>query len=175
MSPYRDAEWPRCPRCETGLPHDDEAALACGAGCGTWAPNSVLRLDPASLVELARSGPTRGPALPFTRCPACKRSLTDLYAGRDAELVLGQCLEDGVWIERGDLASFEAMFGDAIRRQANARAAADAASAREREHRAYLASLPPGVADLVQRVNRLERTVEELSRQLAALRATDRS
>jgi len=175
MSPYRDADWPPCPRCEARLPHDDEAALACGAGCGTWVPNAMMRLDPASLVGLARSSPTRSPAFPFSRCPTCKRSLTDLYAGRDTELALGQCLEHGVWIERGNLTLFESLFADEIRRQADARAAADAESARMREEQANLASLPPGVADLIQRVQRLERTVEELAHQLAALRAMDRS
>jgi len=168
-APYRDSHGMKCPRCDLALAHEPETALACGAGCGTWLPNAVLSLDPAALVLMSRAQAAGATPLPFSRCPVCTRSLTDLYAGLDDALVIGQCLEDGVWVEGGDHTLFEATFEAEIAQHAARRARDDADRASERAAQAYMASLPPAVADLLRRVAYLERTVEDLYRKLAAL------
>lgn len=161
-----------------------EDELVCTEGCGTWLGNAVLLLDPASLVSQSSSTPPVGQsALPFARCLVCNRSLTDLYKGVRAHvMVLGQCLEHGVWLERTDRATFTAMYGREIRAHADElerreaeRLREQAAQAREQAEQAYLTTLPPAVADLVTRVATLERTVTALAGELAALRRTIRS
>lgn len=172
---YRDSHGMKCPRCDLVLAHTPETALVCGAECGTWLPNAVLSLDPAALMSMSRTQAARATPLPFSRCPVCTRSLTDLYAGIDDVLVIGQCLEDGVWVEGGDHALFEATFEAEIRQHEALRARDDADRASERAEQAYMASLPLGVADLLRRVAYLERTVEELYRKLDALKTEVRA
>jgi len=141
-------------------------------------PNSVLPLRPASLMDISRPSPTQASALPFSRCPVCSHSLTDFYAGAEDLLVIGQCLEHGVWIERGDPAVLEATFAAEIARHATEIASPaeaepeDVEPPPERVMTSTRTALAPGVAELMKRVSSLERTVEDLYRKLASLRAT---
>jgi hypothetical protein len=159
-APYREPGGTPCPRCETPLlrEHDDE--LPCGNGCGTWVGNARIRIVPDALRTLSRGAPGGATALPFTRCLVCKLSLNELYRGDRDVLVLGQCLEHGIWIEGADLATFETHYGPAI--DAHRREVERVALERERAP----VPLPDLVRQLVQRITRLEDRVAELEREL---------
>ncbi len=145
---------------------DDE--LTCANGCGTWLGNARLQLDPATLVGISRANPFGASALPFTRCLVCRHSLTDVYKGDRNVLVLGQCLEHGVWLERADRSAFEAHYAEAIQLRASEMARQQAEQVRDQQEQA-LASLPDVVQELVRRVALLERQVQDLKRQIEDL------
>lgn len=179
--PYRSGAGTPCPRCEIPLLRERDDELACGDGCGTWLGNACLPLSAPALMASSRRHPLSAKPLPPTKCLVCKRSLLDLYNKADVDvLTIGQCLEHGIWIERGDRAKFEAAYGEAIRdHEADVAAQAIALANRQAElehkhaelaNQQFLASLPSVVASLVKRVEALENTVEDLERQLATKR-----
>lgn len=175
-SPYRASGGTPCPRCELPLARERDDELNCTNGCGTWLGNAHLAIAPADLRPISRGNPFRATALPFTRCLVCKLSLNDLYKGDRNVLVLGQCLEHGIWIEHADRAAFEAAYAADIPALAKERElreaeelAAKRATERREQHAAELAEMPDVVKELVRRVALLEHQVEDLKRKLEKL------
>jgi len=143
---------------------DDGGELRCTDGHGTWLPNAILStmLDPASLVRISKGNPFRAVALPATRCLVCKKLMNDLYHGAVDTIVLGQCVDHGIWIETADRDTFESMYSSVIgktRRQREREA--EAAEAAERAARLHD---DPIVVDLIRRVQILEAEVADLKR-----------
>lgn len=89
--------------------------------------------------------------------------MNDLYQGAVDTLVLGQCLEHGVWLEAADRATFESMYAATINTTRTQRREADEAAAA----RAAILHPDPAVADLIRRVRTLEAEVAELKRDKA--------
>ncbi len=186
-APFRTPSGTPCPRCALVLVNAD-GVRACPDGCGTWVDNTRLPLEPGDLPGISRGTPVHATALPFTRCVVCKLSLNDLYKGDHTVLVLGQCLDHGIWIERGDLAAFDEVYAavlprlaevrarreteaEAARRERERREAEAEAARRERERREQhdhaIAELPDILQQLVRRVELLEHQVAQLKHQLA--------
>ena len=163
--PYRTADGMACPRCRELLGGDADDQLVCPAGCGAWLPRAALEqlVDPAKLPRLSHAPFHRATPLPRTPCLACRRPLDDLYQG-DFEnvLTMGLCIEHGLWIERGDRATFAARYAGEI----EVRRIEYAEVLRRRR---LLADEGPVVVDLVDRVEALERTVAHLARLLEDL------
>lgn len=168
---YRVGGGPPCPRCKRPL-LDDGGELRCTDGHGTWLPNAILKtmLDPASLVKISKGNPFRAVALPATRCLVCKKLMNDLYQGVVDTIVLGQCVDHGVWIESTDRDTFESMYSSVIgktrrQREREAEAAEQRAKAeREAAERAARLHDDPIVVDLIRRVQILEAEVAALKR-----------
>ncbi|MDX2090488.1 MAG: hypothetical protein SFX73_21700 [Kofleriaceae bacterium] len=175
-APYRSSGGTPCPRCELPLARERDDELSCANGCGTWLGNAHLPIAPDDLRPISRGNPSRATALPFTRCLVCKLSLNDLYKGDRKVLVLGQCLEHGIWIEQADRAAFEAAYAADIpalaqereQREAEELAAKLAREKREK-HERELSAMPDFVKELVRRVALLEHQVEDLKRKVEKL------
>jgi hypothetical protein len=157
---YRVGGGTPCPRCKRPLLHEG-GEQRCTDGHGTWLPNSILAtlLDPQALPKISRGNPFRAVALPTTKCLVCKTPMNDLYQGAVDTLVVGQCLEHGIWIEAADRDTFESMYSTTIgttrrERQRDEEKAAEQATFHE----------DPVVADLIRRVRDLEAEVAELKR-----------
>lgn len=168
---YRVGGGPPCPRCKRPLLHD-AGELRCTDGHGTWLPTSILStmLDPATLVKISKGNPFRAVALPATRCLVCKKLMNDLYQGAVDTIVLGQCVEHGIWIENADRDTFESMYSSVIgktRRQREREAEEAEQRAREEREAAERAARlhdDPVVVHLIRRVQILEAQVAELKR-----------
>ncbi len=161
--PYRTSGGQSCPRCRNVLARETDDWMKCTSGCGTWIGNGLLKtlLDPATLVK-SNGNPFRAAPLPPTKCLVCKKPLNDLYKGAIDVLTLGQCVPHGVWLDRADRATFEAMYSTEIRLYRKVA---------EKQQQLELAPLDPEVASLIIRVETLEALVQKLQRELDELKS----
>jgi Zn-finger nucleic acid-binding protein len=128
--PYRSSTGLKCVRCKQALLADGDDS-SCGDGCGIWIARAAIeRLLPMTALANVRANPFKAHPFKPARCPVCKASLADHYAGDRQIISLGQCSEHGIWIDGASRADFEAVYAGEIRSAEHAR---EASSARDRK------------------------------------------
>jgi Zn-finger nucleic acid-binding protein len=107
--PYRDDGLLRCPRCHGSLEGNSEVRLRCTSGCGDWLARSALE---HRWTRISRSEPDVasliGRPWPATGCPICE---CEMRVSIQSAVVFDHCDDHGVWLDRGEYASFAAALG----------------------------------------------------------------
>jgi hypothetical protein len=121
--PYRSAGGLTCPRCNTSLVEDNDA-LICSLGCGTWLPRALVDRLVGSRPLVVLCTQSFGAAEePFevTHCRVCARRLEALYPSVNdhKSLAIGVCRDDGVWLQRASRSDFLDAFAAAAKRERN--------------------------------------------------------